>query len=237
MNLLHSQEPNTSAGGSSANLATKTKWLMVPAVFLFCLFVPFDTFVPTVRSTRRSPSPRLSQARALEIRNETARIIESLSNRKLRNSADERAEGKLRLRPNVNDIEKIEAFVGTRLPEDLRYFLEQYDGLEQGRSYRGCHWLKRSEILKQGRDNLSIHAGYVLAPQCIPGSWYHPAFVPFEDLDGSGLGVDVFTGVIYHWDHDGGKLEKVANSFRDLLSAFDTQIADGKTPDWFELIR
>jgi cell wall assembly regulator SMI1 len=139
---------------------------------------------------------------------------------------------KLQLNPDVDEIEKIEAFVGTRLPEDLRFFLERYDGLGVGNSYRGIHWLKRSQILAYGSDTLGIHVGYATAPQCIPGAWYHPAFVAFEDLSGGGLGVDSFTGVVYHWDHDGSVLEKVANSFRELLAALDSQMASGQDPDW-----
>jgi cell wall assembly regulator SMI1 len=237
MHLSQNIAPSTPQKTHALKLATLAKWLVVPAVFLFCMLLPLDTFVPKVRSTRRSPSPILTQEQTQVLRNETAQLIESLNKRTFQNPVDERGEGKLQPSPNVNEIEKIEAFVGTRLPEDFRFFLERYDGLEQARSYRGLHWLKRSEILNRGKDNLSIHIEYASAPQRIPGAWYHPVFVPFEDLDSSGLGVDAFTGVVYHWDHDGGQLKKVANSFRDLLYRLDSQMAEGQAPDWTKLIR
>jgi cell wall assembly regulator SMI1 len=207
-------------------------WALVPLTLYVFAIVPFDTFRPTERSSRRPATPVVTEQQALSVRFETEQLLERLSARK---HPHPEYEGTLRARSAPDEIAEIENYVGTRLPEDIRYFLERYDGLASGTSYRSVNWLTRREMLAYSRETADIHSEYGQAPQMIVGAWYHPAIVVFDDNGGGGLGVDPFSGIIYVWDHDGGQLAPVASSFRDLLRALDEQMAKGEEPYWRDL--
>ena len=212
-----------------AFLQRQILWTLVPLTLYVFTLVPFDTFSPTERSSKRPDTPVVTEQQALSVRFETEQLLEQLSARK---HPHPEYEGTLRARSAPEEIAEIENYVGTRLPEDIRYFLERYDGLESGTSYRSVHCLTRREMLEYSRETADIHSDYCQAPQTIVGAWFHPAIVVFDDNGGGGLGVDPFSGVIYVWDHDGGQLTPVASSFRDLLRALSDQMEKGEEPYW-----
>lgn len=219
--------------GIIAGLSGHLIWLLVPlSIYVFAM-LPFDTFVPSERSIRRPVAVTVSKQEREAIRNETERLVESLATRQHPNP--DKYEGTLKVRSVPEEIAEIESYVGTRLPEDIRCFLERFDGLETGTSFRSVRWLSRVTMLENSRETAAIHSDYVEAPLLLPGAWYHPAIIVFDDNGGGGLGVDAFTGIIYEWDHDGGKLKQVAPSFLALLRGLDAQMERGEEPYWRNL--
>ncbi len=213
-------------------LRRKALWALVPLAFYVCALLPVDTFVPIVRSTKRLVVLPVAKLETLSIHDEMGSLIESLIARKHLHSE---YEGKLKVQAASDEIVAIEDYVGTRLPDDIRFFLERFDGLESGNSFRSICWLSRGEMLRNSREIAAIHSDYGRTPQTIAGAWYHPAIIVFDDNGGGGLGVNAFTGVIYEWDHDGGQLVQVAPSFRALLRGLDEQMKNREEPDWRNL--
>ncbi len=60
-------------------------------------------------------------------------------------------------------------------------------------------------------------AQYKAIPLADQGLWFHPGCLAFSDLDGGGLAINASSGKIYEWNHDGGQLTFVADSFTTLL--------------------
>lgn len=208
--------------GIAAGLYGQTIWLLVPLTLYICALMPFDTFVPTQRSMKRPAASPVSKQEAEAIRDETERLVESLM---ATNSTQLEFVGSLESRSATDEITAIENYVGARLPEDIRYFVERFDYFETGNG--NIRLLARRDMLDYSRNTTSDCSDFTQAPLTINGACDHPAIVLF---DHNCLGVDAFTGII--WAHDGGQMKQVAPSFRALLRALDEQMEQGEEPDW-----
>ena len=206
----------------AARLYGQAIWMLVPLTLYFCALMPIDTFVPTQRSTKRPAALPVSKQEAEAIRDEVERLVESLI---ARNPIKLEYESSLESRSATDEIAAIENYVGTRLPEDIRYFVERFDYFETGNG--SIRLLARRDMLDYSRNTTSDCSDFTQAPLTINGECNHPAIVLF---DHNCLGVDAFTGII--WAHDGGQMKQVAPSFRALLRALDEKMEQGEEPDW-----
>lgn len=152
-----------------------------------------------------------------ELRREIASLL-ALIEKESQASTEGRI-GQLNGPASAGKIMALEQYTGVPLPRDFRCYLELHDGQAsaQGGFIDYSKLLTVDEILSQSRELAQLGSNYYALPLNALGEWFHHDVLLFEEMDGAGYGVHVYTGEILRWDHDGGQLHVVAPSFRDML--------------------
>jgi cell wall assembly regulator SMI1 len=128
-------------------------------------------------------------------------------------------------------IAEVERHVGP-LPLDFRSYLQLHNGHadHSGGFYGYQPLLSCESMINDSKDLLSIGTNYQEIPLHHEGAWFHPGCLIFEEQDGGGYVINATTGVIYRWDHDGGPLHFLAESFTEMLKRMVRNLETGDGP-------
>lgn len=138
--------------------------------------------------------------------------------------------GKFNPPASTDEIDELECMVGP-LPLDFKAYLRIANGQKFGGQFFGDQQLLNcKEIADHSREYMDIGKDDQEIPLMHEGVWFHPGALIFEALDGGGYAINATSGVIYSWDHDGGPLKPIANSFTDMLEWMLACLQAGEGP-------
>ena len=131
------------------------------------------------------------------------------------------------------EILTAEKKLGKTFPADFFVFLKLVNGDPDEISfYDGSSLLYLDSIVKGTLINQEIAEDFAPQHGDLPskGDWWHPNFVQVTDNSGGGLCIDVNTGHVWYWNHDGGIFGRVAMSWSDFLemTAAQLEATEGK---------
>lgn len=190
----------------------------VVSLLLWRYYFPPDTIHPARRSERRSiPVAFSQQQRAAEIRHEVRELLEKTQQVWAARFPNDPM-GEFNPPASTADLAKLERIVGP-LPLDFLAYLEWANGQRdrQGQFYSSATLMTAEDIYTQSIELHSLCTQFMQIPLTDEGLWFHPGCLLFSDLDGGGLAINASSGKIYEWDHDGGQLTLIADSFTALL--------------------
>ncbi|MEM7454203.1 MAG: SMI1/KNR4 family protein [Planctomycetota bacterium] len=128
-------------------------------------------------------------------------------------------------------IEEVEHMLGVRLPPDYRAFLKICNGQSKW-SYHGLHPMPLST--SDLATSLYSHIDYLPRfdqpqrigiypdreyPDQVEVDNWHPSLMVIANIDGIGYVLELESGRILHWDHDGWSFRYCFESFEELLKA------------------
>lgn len=207
------------------------RWLSVFALAALLYQLPLEWLYPKVRSDRRelsaSDSVQLTTEETSAIHQQVADLLEDIK-RLQRSYSNERPSTYL-LPADEASIGKLEKLVGTKLPESYRAFLKINNGQSRQSSFFGGQpMLSAEQAYESSELMIGLAFDYISVPLKHEGSWFHPACIVISDSDGGGFSLNAYDGKIYAWDHDGGSLDLVADSFVDFLARLRESLKNGE---------
>ena len=198
--------------------------------------------MPAVRSTVRGPT--IGETTNGEAEQKIATRVEELWNEFV-NQHPEKVRKAFRPGATEEEILEVENTFGMRLPPDYRAFLKLCNGThyEYGMVYpppfstQQLVWGSSTQnqmfgdfdtprILKIDSSNgkTTVEVGEIL--------WY-PSLIVIADMDGFGLVLELESGKIIWWDHDGWSFSYCADSFTQLLEkSIERTRKSGGRPTW-----
>lgn len=234
----------SSASTKDARISTYSKYIIVALLLgaaAWPMLVPPNPADPSLRSTVRGPA--IGETTDDETQQEIAARVEKLWNEFV-NQHHEKFRKHFRPGATEEQIREVENVFGVRLPPDYRAFLKICNGANYGNgvvypppfSTEQLLWGYSSHndtfgdfdtprILKwrSSAGRTSIDVGEIL--------WY-PSLIVIADMDGFGLVLELETGKIIWWDHDGWSFNYCCGSFTELIEKSIEKTKSEREPTW-----